>query len=171
MAAGKKPWGQIVMAKMTEKLLAPAFVARLAYRWGLQGRLTVSAHAVASRSQSALARPLRIAFASDFHAGAKTSPEIFSRLFQLVREANVDVLLLGGDYVDARSDCISVLIESGLDRCRTPFGMFAVLGNHDHWSGVELVTRRLTAAGVRADRRRNQDFPDTFSRWTASVEE
>jgi uncharacterized protein len=115
----------------------------------LQGRLTVSAHAVASRSQSALARPLRIAFASDFHAGAKTSPEIFSRLFQLVREANVDVLLLGGDYVDARSDCISVLIESGLDRCRPPLGIFAVLGNHDHWSGVELVTRRLTAAGVR----------------------
>lgn len=143
----KKPWGQILTAKVTERLLSPAFVARSAYRWGWQGELTVSAHKVAAKS--ALARTLRIAFASDFHAGAKTSPELFSRLFQHVRESNADVLLLGGDYVDAISDRVSVLIESGLDQCRPPHGVFAVLGNHDHWSGAEVVARHLTAAGVR----------------------
>jgi predicted MPP superfamily phosphohydrolase len=146
--AGKKPWGQILIAKVTERLLEPAFVARWAYRCGLQGELRVTAHSVVSQSQAVLARPLRIAFASDFHAGAKTSPEIFSRLFQHVRESNADVLLLGGDYIDARSDRISVLIESGLQQCRPPLGIFAVLGNHDHWSGAELVTRLLTEAGV-----------------------
>jgi len=145
----KVPRLQILIAKVTEKLLAPAFVARLAYRWGWQGELTVTTHDVALRSHPALARPLRIAFASDFHAGPKTSPELFVQLFQHVQRANVDVLLLGGDYIDASSDWVSVLIESGLARWQPPFGVFAVLGNHDHWSGAEPVARHLTAAGVR----------------------
>jgi len=157
----KKPWGQILIARVTEKLLAPPFVARWAHRWGLQGKLRVTAHDVALRSP--LNRPLRIAFASDFHAGAKTSPELFSRLFEHVREANVDVLLLGGDYIDARAECVSVLIESGLNRCRPPFGIFAVLGNHDHWSDAGTVTRRLTEAGIQVLINRNVPLAPPFA--------
>jgi len=159
----KQPWGQILFARVTEKLLAPAFIARLAHRWGWQGELTVTAHDVALRSHPALARPLRIAFASDFHAGPKTSPELFRRLFQHVQQANVDVLLLGGDYIDANSDCVSVLIESGLTRCQPPFGIYAVLGNHDHWSGAEHVAGSLTAAGVRVLINRNVQLDPPFA--------
>src|SRR4029453_10583020 len=43
--------------------------------------------------------PLRIAFASALHLGPTTPPALLDHAFALLREAEADVLALGGDYV------------------------------------------------------------------------
>ena len=43
--------------------------------------------------------PLRIAFASDLHLGPTTPPALLDHAFAMLREAQPDVLALGGDYV------------------------------------------------------------------------
>lgn len=130
------------------------WAAALAYRLGLQGRVTTSTTTVcARRSQSASAdgnerRPLRIAFASDFHAGATTHPELLAEACAALAELKPDVLLLGGDFVTVRARYIDHLAPL-LAEIPAPYGKFGVLGNHDLRADQSLVVSELERAGVR----------------------
>ncbi|MDL2355225.1 MAG: metallophosphoesterase [Pseudomonadota bacterium] len=128
-------------------LLAGGHAARLSTRLGLHGRLGVTRHEVMLPAGRALARPLRIAFASDFHAGPTTDPALFARLFEQIALEQPDVLLLGGDFVSGEARNVAVLAE-GLARCDPPLGKFAVLGNHDLWTDERVVRDLLEAAGT-----------------------
>ena len=63
-----------------DRALGQGALARWSYRWGLHGRLAVSAYELPVAPPIKLARPLRIAFASDFHAGPSTHPALFELL-------------------------------------------------------------------------------------------
>jgi uncharacterized protein len=76
-----------------------------------------------------------------------TPPEVIQRAVDRRNEAAADVILLGGDFVTFRSYYVDRLIEP-LRQLRAPLGVFAVLGNHDHWTGADDVRRALPAAGV-----------------------
>jgi predicted MPP superfamily phosphohydrolase len=122
-------------------------LARWSHRCGLQGRLGVTRHDVSLPAGRALPGPLRIAFASDFHAGPTTDPAIFARMFEQIAQEQPDVLLLGGDFVSGHARNAAVLAE-GLAACRPPLGKFAVMGNHDLWTDDALLRSMLAAAGV-----------------------
>jgi predicted MPP superfamily phosphohydrolase len=128
-------------------MLAGGHVARWSYRLGLHGRLGLTRHALTLPAGRALTRPLRIAFASDLHAGATTDPAIFTRMFEQIALEQPDVLLLGGDFVSGHARNFAVLAE-GLARCNPPFGKFAVMGNHDLWTDDRLLRSMLAAAGA-----------------------
>jgi predicted MPP superfamily phosphohydrolase len=93
------------------------------------------------------ARPLRIAFAADFHAGPTTTPEILEAACKLLASSSPDVLLLGGDFVTLNAHYIDPLIEL-LGAIHAPLGRFAVLGNHDLWVDFQYIERRLDHAGI-----------------------
>lgn len=122
-------------------------MARLSYRLGGLGRVGVSRYAVALAPALRLPRPLRIAFASDFHVGPTTDPALFDDLLACLGRERPDVLLLGGDYVSFDAHHIDAL-RSFLRAARAPFGTFAVLGNHDIWNGRAQIEAALAAAGV-----------------------
>jgi predicted MPP superfamily phosphohydrolase len=157
------PRFEILLSKVVECLLEPGFITRWIYRIGLQGRLRVSEHEVLLGSERSLPRPLRIAFVSDLHAGRATEPEVFSRVSDQLERLAPDLLLLGGDYVGTRATSIHELIESGLLRWRPPLGIYAVLGNHDHWTDADYIRRQLEAAGVPVLVNRNVRLPPPFS--------
>jgi uncharacterized protein len=161
-AERKKPRGEILLARILETLLSPAFFARWTYRSGLQGSLRLTTHEILLKTASSMPGPLRIAFASDFHAGSVTYPELFRQLFSQIRLLAPDVLLLGGDYVGARAKSLDALIESGLGGYEPPMGTFAVLGNHDHWSDAASITRRLEAIGIEVLINRAKHLPPPF---------
>jgi predicted MPP superfamily phosphohydrolase len=129
------------------------WAAALAYRIGLQGRIRTSTMTLrARRSESPAAadsdrRPLRIAFASDFHAGATTDPRLLVEAFAALAALNPDVLLLGGDFVTVRARYIDQLAPL-IAAIRAPHGKYAVLGNHDLRANRLLVTSELERAGV-----------------------
>jgi len=137
---------------LTERVLGVALldglVAGLSYRLGGHGRLRVVRETVALGAGE-LARPLRIAFASDFRAGPTTSPAVFDALQQALAREQPDVLLLGGDYVSF--DAANVAALGPYLRAfvaQVPLGVYAVLGNHDVWNGSDPIAAALRAAGV-----------------------
>jgi predicted MPP superfamily phosphohydrolase len=121
----------------------------------------VARHEVVLAPELRLPRPLKIAFASDFHAGPTTHPALFDALLEELRREKPDLLLLGGDYVsfDAAN---MVHLKPFLQAAAAPLGTYAVLGNHDVWNGSREVSAALAASGVEVLVNRNIALPAPF---------
>jgi predicted MPP superfamily phosphohydrolase len=92
--------------------------------------------------------PLRIGFVSDLHLGPTTPLELIENAFDELRQARLDVLALGGDYVflgasPGRMKRLERLVASVPARTKV-----AVLGNHDFWARPERIVDALTRAGA-----------------------
>jgi predicted MPP superfamily phosphohydrolase len=91
---------------------------------------------------------LRVGFISDVHVGPTTPARLLDAAFGHLARADLDVLLLGGDYVFLDAD------EKGAGELaarvhRVPAKRkLAVLGNHDLWTRHELIERALARVGV-----------------------
>jgi predicted MPP superfamily phosphohydrolase len=92
--------------------------------------------------------PLRIAFASDFHAGPTTNPRVLEAACNTLAELKPDLLLLGGDFVTGRASYINELAPL-LGQIPAPLGRFAVWGNHDLRAHRNTIQRALEDAGIR----------------------
>ena len=123
--------------------------ARLVRALGMQRRVRVREHRIATARWPPGVRPLRLVFASDLHAGPTTHPSLLDEAFAAIAAANADVLLLGGDYVFLLARYISQ-IEHRLARlARPPLGIYAVHGNHDLWADDAAITAALERGGAR----------------------
>jgi uncharacterized protein len=152
------------MLSTLDAALLNGFIARWSYRFGLHGKLRVSEHEVPlPAAAGTLPRPLVLAFASDFHAGPATHPEMFSSLIDELMRLRPDVLLLGGDYVSCAAQQVNVLAEH-LSRCNPPLGKYGVLGNHDLLTDDGHIVRQLEMAGVQVLVNRNCPLPYPFER-------
>jgi predicted MPP superfamily phosphohydrolase len=91
---------------------------------------------------------LRVGFASDLHLGPTTPSRLLDAAFAHLRDADLDVLLLGGDYVflDATEARVDELAERVL--AVPAKRKLAVLGNHDLWTHHGRIERALERAGV-----------------------
>jgi predicted MPP superfamily phosphohydrolase len=115
---------------------------------GLQrANIEVDRHLVPVARRSG-APPLRIAFASDFHAGATTDERVLQAACRAIAAEKPDLLLLGGDFVTTRAGYIDQLAPL-LAEIPAPLGKFGVFGNHDVRSNVGVLRADLEAAGVR----------------------
>lgn len=97
--------------------------------------------------------PLSVALLADLHTGAPWQG--LDALAQVVETTNAlrpDLVLLLGDYVihGVVGGRFVPPEESApvLGRLRAPLGVFAVLGNHDHWFDAGRVRAALESAGV-----------------------
>jgi predicted MPP superfamily phosphohydrolase len=136
-------------------------VAAWSYRLGLHGRFGVTRHTVALPPERRLPEPLKIAFASDFHAGPSTHPAIFDDLFAQMAIERPHVLLLGGDYVSGPAHYAEVLMPR-LSACHPPCGKFAVFGNHDLSTDDMQLTQMFSRAGVHTLVNRALTLPAPF---------
>lgn len=97
--------------------------------------------------------PIRIALLSDVHVGnIGMSRERLSSIVKSVNAAKPDIVLLAGDFVIGESKEGVAERSYDLDLLgdiRAPGGVFAVMGNHDHWTDRDEIQARLTQAGVK----------------------
>jgi predicted MPP superfamily phosphohydrolase len=121
--------------------------AKVVKALGLQPAVETVRHRVTTR-WPAECRPLRIAFASDLHAGPTTHASTLDDAFAKLAACNADVVLLGGDYVFLFADYIDQ-IASRVRRLVPPLGIYAVMGNHDLWADDGAIARALEGAGAR----------------------
>jgi predicted MPP superfamily phosphohydrolase len=84
-------------------------MAALAHRAGWQPAVGVSEESLRLPAPSATLPPLRIAFASDFHAGPTTHPRAITEACRVLTRLQPDLLLLGGDYVSLNARYIEPL--------------------------------------------------------------
>ena len=153
---GRRLWEQL------QRLATPtSWPVRLAENLGVAHTIGVEHHDVQVASSLGSAPMLRIAFASDFHAGPFTSERDIDDAIKLLVEARPDVLLLGGDFVSLRSE-YAKSIARRLGKIAAPFGRYAVLGNHDYWADGAGVAKHLQNAGIDMLTNRNVRLPEPF---------
>src|SRR5215471_16718425 len=91
---------------------------------------------------------LRIVHLSDFHFGPLVNPAHLERAVEAANDLRPDLIALTGDYISHErlyaAPCAEVV-----GRLRARFGVFAVLGNHDHWTDAALITDLFRAEGIR----------------------
>jgi predicted MPP superfamily phosphohydrolase len=132
-----------------DRLFRPAhWASRLAVATGLQSTSIEVDRLLIPVKRRSGSPPLRIAFASDFHAGATTDVRVLEAACAAIAAEKPDILLLGGDFVTTRAGYIDQLAPL-LATIDAPLGKYGVLGNHDCRSNTEVLTRALNAAGVR----------------------
>ena len=90
---------------------------------------------------------LRVVLISDTHCGPWTRPAYVRKAVRLANEQEPDVVLLLGDYVHRDRRRIAPGIAPFAD-LRAEHGVFAVLGNHDHWEGASATRLALADASI-----------------------
>ena len=77
-----------------------------------------------------------------------------------------------GDFVSRITHGEPDLIESELGRLHAPAGVWAILGNHDHWRGAEIVEAAVQRAGIRLLRNDNASIGRKDQElWMAGVDD
>lgn len=109
-------------------------------------------------------RGTRIVQLTDLHASMIVSVDLFRQAAALVMEAQPDLIVLTGDFISGSTKFLGGAVgefdQTHLDQCvealtplKASMGIFAVLGNHDFWSGpaaIKAITMRYSdSIGVR----------------------
>lgn len=89
----------------------------------------------------------RIVHLSDLHHSPFTSLDHIERAVKVTNRLNPDLVLLTGDYVSHHREFIAPVART-LSKLRAAGGVFACLGNHDHWTDAGQVTSDFRAAGI-----------------------
>ena len=89
----------------------------------------------------------RIVQVSDVHHSRIVSIEEVRRVVEAARKARPDLVALTGDYTTMYRRYIEPCAEA-LGTLEAPEGIWAVLGNHDHYTDAQLTTRALERARI-----------------------
>jgi len=111
-------------------------------------RFEVSEHRVPLRFLPPALSGLRVVHLTDLHVGPFFGRTALKRVVTLANACRPDVVVLTGDFVNFRSLRFLAGATAELSELRARLGVFACLGNHDHWEGVEAVCAALREAGV-----------------------
>lgn len=154
---------EVVLAGVMRGGWAP----RALRRAGLQPAVRTLRHDVACARWPAGVRPLRIGFVSDLHAGPTTDAASHAEAARALREASVDVLLLGGDFVYLDARHVDELLPLLRD-IPAPLGRFAVMGNHDLWADDRYLVSALEREGIRVLVNESASLPAPFEHVSVS---
>jgi predicted MPP superfamily phosphohydrolase len=90
---------------------------------------------------------LRIVQLTDIHVGNFMKQAKLERIVQVANDLNPHLIALTGDFIGSSAHFIPAC-ATALEKLEARDGVFACLGNHDHWVGAQRVTEALQAAGV-----------------------
>src|SRR5215472_17744114 len=97
----------------------------------------------------------RICQLSDIHIGPFMPAEEIRKYVAIANAQKAEMAVLTGDFVTFDPATQQAVVEA-LSGLRAPFGVYACLGNHDAWAGVEdSISELLRQAGVRVLRGTN----------------
>ncbi|MFH1466404.1 MAG: metallophosphoesterase [Pseudomonadota bacterium] len=119
--------------------------------WGMwlePAMLRVRQYTVPIRGLPTWAEGLRLVHISDTHLGPYVSLPYLRRAMARANALQADIAVLTGDYVHRTPKSIGPGIGV-LGDLRAPLGVFAVLGNHDHWEGPEACRAALRREDIR----------------------
>ena len=90
----------------------------------------------------------RIVQLSDIHHSPFTGTRQIERAIETANGLEPDIIALTGDYV-SHERSYAVPCAELMGRLRARYGVFAVLGNHDHWTDAALIADLFRAEGIR----------------------
>jgi predicted MPP superfamily phosphohydrolase len=89
--------------------------------------------------------PIRVAHISDQHVGRVTPMRLQVQAIELALAQDPDIVVLTGDFV-CHSELYLHDLSEVIKKIQKP--VFAVLGNHDHWTNAQAVKKALRSAGA-----------------------
>lgn len=90
---------------------------------------------------------LRLVQLTDIHVGNFLKQDRLEEYVRVVNELAPDLVALTGDFIGSSPQFIRPCAQA-LGKLRARQGVFACLGNHDHWVGAQTISAALEAAGV-----------------------
>ncbi|HUE83329.1 MAG TPA: metallophosphoesterase [Pyrinomonadaceae bacterium] len=109
--------------------------------------LTVEHHPIHLSKLPGAFEGFRIVHLSDIHHSPFTNREQIERAVIAANSLQPDIIALTGDYISHDRQYAAPCAEL-LGRLRARFGVYAVLGNHDHWTDAALITDLFRAEGI-----------------------
>ncbi len=91
---------------------------------------------------------LRIVHLSDLHYGPLTSSAHLKRAVETANDLYPDIIALTGDYI-SQDRAYAAPCAAVVGQLRARYGVYAILGNHDHWTDAKLISDLFRAEGVR----------------------
>ncbi len=89
----------------------------------------------------------KIIHLSDTHHSPLTSLDHIKRAVKIANRLKPDMFLLTGDYVSHHREYIPP-VAAVLGKLKAKHGIYACLGNHDHWTDADLVTHLFRGEGI-----------------------
>jgi predicted MPP superfamily phosphohydrolase len=91
---------------------------------------------------------LRVVHLSDLHYGPLVNPKHLERAVSAANDLRPDLIALTGDYI-SQDRMYAAPCAEVVGRLRARYGVYAVLGNHDHWTDAALIADLFRAEGIR----------------------
>jgi predicted MPP superfamily phosphohydrolase len=112
------------------------------------GSLSVTREDVACEKLPPGLDGLRIGMLGDFHFRPDDDPKLLEKVCAAVTSESLDLVALVGDYINHDASVIAPLLGH-LEKLKARHGIFAVMGNHDGWSGDRSrIKRQFEKAGI-----------------------
>jgi len=110
-------------------------------------RLTIEHRRIYLRRLPPAFDGFRVVQLSDIHHSPFTSRAQIERAVATANSLQADIVALTGDYISKERQYAAPCAEL-LGKLRARHGVFAVLGNHDHWTDAALITDLFRAEGM-----------------------
>lgn len=134
-------------------------------------RLTIEHQRIGLRRLPRELDGFRIVQLSDIHHSPFTSRGQIERAVATANSLQPDIVALTGDYISKEREYAAPCAEL-LGRLRARHGVYAVLGNHDHWTDAALITDLFRAEGMTVLVNQGMRFEKNGSAfWLAGVDD
>lgn len=90
----------------------------------------------------------RIVQLSDIHHSPFTGLKHINHAIDIANELQPDLIALTGDYVSHEAEYV-LPVADAMGKLRAKHGVYAVMGNHDHWTDGPLVSEMIANEGIR----------------------
>jgi len=109
-------------------------------------------------------KQLHVVMVSDIHLGTIVNNGYLTKMVDMVNQLKPDLVLLPGDVFDENIEATNKLqTVDNFRRLNAPYGVFAVLGNHEYIGGnAEEAIKYLGEAGVKVLRDSSQEIAGSF---------
>lgn len=103
---------------------------------------------LSSRNLKEEISPLRIAQISDIHISQTLGYRFVSSVIKRIQEIDPDILVITGDLTDVDIRKNQKIIDA-LNKITPRYGKYAVSGNHDFYTGIEITSQFYKSTGVK----------------------
>ncbi len=134
-------------------------------------RLTVEHQKIQLRRLPRQFDGFRLVQLSDIHHSPFTSREQIERAVETANNLKPDLIALTGDYVSKERAYAAPCAEL-LGKLKARHGVYAVLGNHDHWTDAALITDLFRAEKINVLVNQGMRFENNGAAfWLAGVDD
>lgn len=88
----------------------------------------------------------KILFVSDTHVNSYFTGQDVTKLVENINQRNPDIIILGGDYTEKATEYSHAFFEE-IGKLKSKYGVYTVLGNHDHWEDAPFIQKGLSECG------------------------